>query len=33
MNNKDTEIRFKIWMSSSSLCDHRDAYTLVLKEL
>ena len=29
--NKDTEIRFKISMSSSSLCDHRDAYTLVLK--
>ena len=29
--NKDTEIRFKISMSCSSLCDHRDAHTLVLK--
>ena len=27
--NKDNQVRFKIYMSSSSLCDYSDAYILV----
>ena len=27
--NKDNQIKFKIWMLRSSLCDYKDAYILV----